>query len=395
MFSYKKPFFVNSEEVKDLSFDQVYIAPVFAKSGRQCFVIQPGDNASKVELYKTVIDYRQESVAAPVKISTKQKVTKVFKKPNSVFARWKDDTEQTREKGFYDHDTINWKLERFVKDANQREKIEQVVFDNFFFLKAIFIELCAETAFPNMTMIGWSNLCQRVGLVDGKFLKLSDVDRFYIASRIEDGAVKQHNLSRFMFFEALIRTAGKRYWDYGNGECASPLEATVKMIATIKSNWKTDNWLGWRNKHLYQLPVNEVLSGNMSAIREIYQKYMKPKSKFIELDDALKMFQDVPDIGVSESQVKYCFGMSKMTMVYEKSKTAQSSYLELEYVEFLEMIGRVAHVKFIGSELEEQIDLATKIEYLLDDFFVLTGATRNEREEELSEEEDEDQSDDY
>ena len=38
-FTYKKPFFVNSEAVKDLSFDEIYMSPVFAKSGRQTFVI--------------------------------------------------------------------------------------------------------------------------------------------------------------------------------------------------------------------------------------------------------------------------------------------------------------------------------------------------------------------
>lgn len=32
--SYKKPFFVNSDVIKNLDFDEVYVAPVFAKSGR-------------------------------------------------------------------------------------------------------------------------------------------------------------------------------------------------------------------------------------------------------------------------------------------------------------------------------------------------------------------------
>lgn len=95
---------MNSEEVKQLNFDQIYIAPVFAKSGRQCFVIQPGNDASTIQLYKTVIDFRQEAVAGHITFDVKSKNEKVFKKPNSVFARWKSDTEQTREKGFYDHD---------------------------------------------------------------------------------------------------------------------------------------------------------------------------------------------------------------------------------------------------------------------------------------------------
>ena len=40
---YKKPFFINSDVVRDYNnYREIYIAPVFAKSGRQLFVIQPG-----------------------------------------------------------------------------------------------------------------------------------------------------------------------------------------------------------------------------------------------------------------------------------------------------------------------------------------------------------------
>ena len=38
-FMYKKPFFINSNEVKCKNFQEVYVMPVFAKSGRQTFVI--------------------------------------------------------------------------------------------------------------------------------------------------------------------------------------------------------------------------------------------------------------------------------------------------------------------------------------------------------------------
>lgn len=34
VFMYKKPFFVNSNEVRNYPFDQIYVAPIFAKSGR-------------------------------------------------------------------------------------------------------------------------------------------------------------------------------------------------------------------------------------------------------------------------------------------------------------------------------------------------------------------------
>jgi len=61
--SHKKPFFVNSEVIRnEADYRKIYIAPIFSKSGRQMFVIQPGKGCDTVELYQTVVDFRQEEV---------------------------------------------------------------------------------------------------------------------------------------------------------------------------------------------------------------------------------------------------------------------------------------------------------------------------------------------
>ena len=53
--------------------------------------------------------------------------------------------------------------------------------------------------------------------------------------------------------------------------------------------------------------------------------------------------------------------------------------MQLEFVEFLEMFGRCAYSKFQGSELEE-LDLAVKVEYMLDDLLPLIGLISQEPE---------------
>jgi len=63
----------------------------------------------------------------------------------------------------------------------------------------------------------------------------------------------------------------------------------------------------------------------------------------------------------------------------------------MPFVEFLEFIGRISLVKFVGTELED-LNLAQKIAYVLDDLFSVIGMTRNEVEVEevvLSESDDE------
>lgn len=62
--------------------------------------------------------------------------------------------------------------------------------------------------------------------------------------------------------------------------------------------------------------------------------------------------------------------MCKMTMIFERDAKASPSYLELEFAEFLEFIGRISYTKFLGSELD-QIELHIKLEYVLDDLFAL------------------------
>ena len=55
----------------------------------------------------------------------------------------------------------------------------------------------------------------------------------------------------------------------------------------------------------------------------------------------------------------------------------------------------MANAKFQGSELQDQVDLATKIEYVLDDLFTLIEMPRNNRVEEELEEVSDEFSNDY
>lgn len=81
------------------------------------FVVQPGEGPETVELYKAIIDFRTEDVAQNVNNLAKTANVRMFKKPVSVFAKWKSDTDfNVKEKCLYDHDFLNWKLDKFVKD---------------------------------------------------------------------------------------------------------------------------------------------------------------------------------------------------------------------------------------------------------------------------------------
>lgn len=61
-----------------------------------------------------------------------------------------------------------------------------------------------------------------------------------------------------------------------------------------------------------------------------------------------------------------------MTVPQENEDADFAKYDKLQFVEFLEMIGRVAEYKFRGTELED-IGLERKIEQILDDIFIVLG----------------------
>ena len=65
------------------------------------------------------------------------------------------------------------------------------------------------------------------------------------------------------------------------------------------------------------------------------------------------MFTDVGEIGITPIQIRFCFNMSKQTIIDEKDKKLSPFYNELDFVEFLEFLGRVSPLKFQGSELED------------------------------------------
>ena len=49
----------------------------------------------------------------------------------------------------------------------------------------------------------------------------------------------------------------------------------------------------------------------------------------------------------------------------------------LKFVEFLEFVGRISIVKFNGTEMQD-LSLVQKLEYIIDDLFVLISAKRLE-----------------
>lgn len=79
---------------------------------------------------------------------------------------------------------------------------------------------------------------------------------------------------------------------------------------------------------------------------------------------------------MSDKEARFCYGMSKMTVDDEVRKTEK--YHGMAFVEFLEWLGRVAHVCFKDEEGEET-PLDLKIERVLDEILPVYGMKRTRR----------------
>jgi hypothetical protein len=72
------------------------------------------------------------------------------------------------------------------------------------------------------------------------------------------------------------------------------------------------------------------------------------------------------DVGLSIEAAKYAYGMSKMIVVKELENTDKYGYQVMEFVEFLEMICRVAVQKFKHSDLDS-LELPRKVEFVVEE----------------------------
>jgi len=68
----------------------------------------------------------------------------------------------------------------------------------------------------------------------------------------------------------------------------------------------------------------------------------------MSMDQAIDLFTKKSECGINKNDCLYCYGMSKMTLVNENGDS--QSYFQIKFVEFLEMICRVADLKYKSSD---------------------------------------------
>jgi hypothetical protein len=101
--------------------------------------VTDGLHAKSLQLYRTCVDYRTEDLTPWLASIPNRIISRTFKKQDSVFASWKDDTEAVKAECLK-VDMVNRKTTSYIKDLDEVDRVESVFAEYFYQLKEIFIE---------------------------------------------------------------------------------------------------------------------------------------------------------------------------------------------------------------------------------------------------------------
>ena len=244
-------------------------------------------------------------------------------------------------------------------------------------LKNIFINLASKSSWPCVTLLDFAKYIEETKMMD-KNINIACIDRTFIATNFrdkdqdKDAGNPDKALTRFEFLEILCRLGKEKYMPHTETTIAGCL--TRLLDECVFANDHREQWQEFRDEQLWTLEVDDLLRTNEDNLKFVYSKFFTQVKKYMEFDDVLKVFTKYAEkLNVSENLIKWCFGMSKMTVINEM--TQQTKYTKMEFVEFLEFIGRLAHMKYKN---DIDLNLVQKMEIVLDEVFAGFGLERKE-----------------
>lgn len=148
-----------------------------------------------------------------------KKVRKIrrFYKPDSVFAKWKEDTTESLDEAF----ELDWQYMKMDKFMNNPEDIETIkpLYRRFFqALKNQFLTLISHPkTYPQIPWLTFINYCKKWMVVD-ESLTITNLDYVFVAANFDEQNLENNDerkLCRYEFLEILGRMANIKYIESG------------------------------------------------------------------------------------------------------------------------------------------------------------------------------------
>jgi len=159
------------------------------------------------------------------------------------------------------------------------------------------------------------NWVTKLKIADDK-LSVGDVDRFFKGAYFKPTELIKFSiignaLVRYEFLELLVRISSAKYKDL------SFSEGFTKLLKEKIAPYDHEPWQTFRDKHLWTIEVNDILEANLKNLEKIYANYFTPVKKFIVFEDVIDMVVKTGNLGISEIDIQFCYGMSKMVISNE------------------------------------------------------------------------------
>ena len=119
----------------------------------------------------------------------------------------------------------------------------------------------------------------------------------------------------------------------------------------------------FREERLWCHEVAGLLKTNEAGLRKLADWYIARNDgsqQYLTLQNATSLFCVDSGLAIRERDLIFMYAHSKITNVEEQSDNSPYRYHRLRFVEFLELLGRVAEFSFAGSELRS-LELTQKI----------------------------------
>lgn len=312
------------------------------------------------------------------KVNEFDSIDRAFEKDKSIFKDWRLDKPKAVCDGFLE-EIAYWKVPNFVKDEEECEAIEKYMQSQALFLKTLFTVRAAASHFPVIRWLNYAPLVTEWNLADADF-EMATVDRIFIAvtknmDKALHGILPEKDMSRFQFYESLVRIAFFKYKQ--TGLTSTTLDGVKTLIEKVLKP-KYDNWVwhGWRTEQLWTLDIDDLFKANKSAMTKLYKYYfVAKKTKAYTMEDATEMFTKEVEIDMLPEQICHCWGLSQMTVNNDIKK--RHLYFEATFVEFVEFFSRLAAAKFKEGP-HKNTKLIEKIEAMMDISFPIVNAKRKE-----------------
>ena len=332
-------------------------------------MVQGNKKKKKFFVHDMLATLREEEV--PLYYNPRHVKKTLVEKHNErpVFDRWITDTPEIISQMF-NHDKNKWNLKNVCATAHEYSRISELVVTNYSLLTDVYHYLQSKSdRYPWVSFYTarkhffMDALVQGYGVKNTIFdlsIKAADYNRGDSSSVVHDGVLR-----RYQFIEWVILLSKQIFMQHDEEICRDSavdekytgldlLKQTQLFLNTTLRKFvdnKVIEWQDFREDRLWVPDVRLLYTMNEGHLRKMYSQYAakgrglgtKPfNCDYMELADCVQLFCKDTNVGLHKDVIKYAFVMSKMTVVEETNPDAVDTYGKLLYVEFLEVIARVA-----------------------------------------------------